>query len=295
MTNWDGPWISGNLLVQQHWIPGDDVISSSTFMQQNYGYDALNRIDWLGEYHEGATNTGSQAYSYDRYGNRTISSAFGTSINNKQFTVVTAYNQLGVPVGQSGVMTYDASGNLTKDTYSGLGVTRVYDAENRMTSETQANNYVAGVYTYNADGQRVRRKVDGVETWQVYGMDGELLAEYAASGAPASPQKEYGYRNGEMLVTAEPAACSQVARHGSNGARRASSQIASAHSPPSSAMTICRSERSSMPAAVAAPPHKVTPATMCASSSLQRRETTRQGLIISAQDTTRARRAGSQV
>jgi len=29
----------------------------------------------------------------------------------------------------------------------------------------------------------------------VYGFGGELLAEYAASAAPASPQKEYGYRD----------------------------------------------------------------------------------------------------
>jgi RHS repeat-associated protein len=70
-----------------------------------------------------------------------------------------------------------------------------------MTSETQANSYVAGVYTYNADGQRVRRNVGGVETWQVYGLAGELLAEYAANAAPTSPQKEYGYRNGQLLVT----------------------------------------------------------------------------------------------
>jgi hypothetical protein len=60
----------------------------------------------------------------------------------------------------------------------------------------------AEIYTYNADGQRVRRKVDGVETWQVYGFEGELLAEYAANGASNSPQKEYGYRNGQLLVTA---------------------------------------------------------------------------------------------
>jgi RHS repeat-associated protein len=65
---------------------------------------------------------------------------------------------------------------------------------------------VAGTYTYNADGQRVRRKVGGVETWQIYGMEGELLAEYAASGAVTLPQKEYGYRNGQLLISAEPAA-----------------------------------------------------------------------------------------
>jgi RHS repeat-associated protein len=58
-------------------------------------------------------------------------------------------------------------------------------------------------YTYDASGQRVRRNVNGVETWAIYGLGGELLAEYAASAAPASPQKEYGYRNGQLLITAE--------------------------------------------------------------------------------------------
>lgn len=41
-----------------------------------------------------------------------------------------------------------------------------------------------------------------METWQVYGIDGELLAEYQAGAAPSTPQKEYGYRGGELLITA---------------------------------------------------------------------------------------------
>jgi len=52
----------------------------------------------------------------------------------------------------------------------------------------------------------VRRKVNGVETWQVYGLAGELLVEYAANAVTANPQKEYGYRNGQLLITAEPGA-----------------------------------------------------------------------------------------
>lgn len=39
--------------------------------------------------------------------------------------------------------------------------------------------------------------------WHVYGFDAELLAEYDADAAPAQPQKEYGYRNGELFITAE--------------------------------------------------------------------------------------------
>jgi RHS repeat-associated protein len=129
---------------------------------------------------------------------------WGTGINNKQFDVTTSNNRLAVPSGQSGTMSYDSAGNLTTDTYTGAG-SRIYDAENRMTKAWGGNNQWQE-YTYNADGQRVRRKVDAVETWQVYGFEGELLAEYAASGAATSPQKEYGYRNGQLLVTAESAA-----------------------------------------------------------------------------------------
>jgi len=77
------------------------------------------------------------------------------------------------------MMSYDASGNLTMDTYTGVG-SRTYDAsENRMTAAQGGVNGAQQNYTYDANGRRVRRKVNGVETWQVYGMEGELLAEYA--------------------------------------------------------------------------------------------------------------------
>jgi len=96
-------------------------------------------------------------------------------------------------------MSYDAAGNLTNDTYGGQGQ-RTFDAENRM-KQAWANGQWQ-TYTYDGDGRRVKRLVNGVETWQVYGLGGELLAEYAANTAPTLPQKEYGYRNGQLLVTA---------------------------------------------------------------------------------------------
>ena len=82
--------------------------------------------------------------------------------------------------------------------YTGSG-NRVYDAENRMTS-AQDNTGVWAYYTYNADGQLTRRKSSNQETWQVYGFEGELLAEYPVNGPVASPQKEYGYRNGQVFI-----------------------------------------------------------------------------------------------
>ena len=197
---------NGNLRKQETFVPNEQNTSPTSWSQQ-YDYDTLNRLRRVHEYTGDTTKDWQQEYAYDRYGNRTIeqdvTKTWGGGINKKDFSVSTTNNRLGVPSGQSGTMSYDNAGNLTTDTYSAAAVTRLYDAENRMTSETQANSYVAGSYTYNGDGQRVRRKVNGVETWQVYGMDGELLAEYAMNGAAVSPQKEYGYRNGQLLITTE--------------------------------------------------------------------------------------------
>jgi RHS repeat-associated protein len=204
---------NGNLKKQDVYVPTTDALQNApyTMWTQAYDYDSLNRLQRVNE-NTGNTQTDwQQEYVYDRYGNRTIhqTNTYGTGVNKKDFTVNTANNRLAVPSGQSGAMTYDNAGNLTIDTYSGNAVIRVYDAENRMRKETQPNSVVAGEYTYNGDGQRVRRKVGGVETWQVYGMDGELLAEYAANAAVTTPQKEYGYRNGQLLITAD-AAISQL-------------------------------------------------------------------------------------
>ncbi|HKR60080.1 MAG TPA: RHS repeat-associated core domain-containing protein [Pyrinomonadaceae bacterium] len=195
---------NGNLYVQQHWIPHNDQMSAYTVHQQNYDYDSLNRITWVGEYLNGATNTGGQSFTYDRWGNRLIHPAsWGIGINNKQFTVDPAgTNRLLVPTGQSGVMSYDSAGNLSTDSYTGIG-NRWYDAENRMISAQGGPQANYQYYNYDANGQRIIRTSEGVATWQVYGIDGELLAEYAANGGATAPQKEYGYRNGQLLITAE--------------------------------------------------------------------------------------------
>jgi RHS repeat-associated protein len=193
-TSQSMPDNNGNLKKQEIFVPG-----ASSWLQQ-YDYDNLNRLQGVSE-STGGTTLWRQEYVYDRYGNRTIhqTNTWGSGIPKPNFGVATASNRLTPPTGYT--MSYDAAGNLSNDTYTGAG-TRTYDAENRMTTAWGGNNQ-SQVYNYNADGQRTRRKVDGVETWQIYGMDGELVAEYAANGLATSPQKEYGYRNGQLLVTAE--------------------------------------------------------------------------------------------
>ncbi|MGH9874926.1 MAG: hypothetical protein ACRD9S_20925, partial [Pyrinomonadaceae bacterium] len=159
---------NGNLRKQETLIPNNEQNTSSTSWNEQYDYDSLNRLQRVHEYTGNTALDWQQEYVYDRYGNRTIHQtntwgpASGPAINKKDFTAnVGNKNQLGVPSGQGGTMTYDPAGNLTTDTYSAAAVTRAYDAENRMTSETQTNNNVLGSYSYNADGQRVRRTVAG--------------------------------------------------------------------------------------------------------------------------------------
>lgn len=196
---------NGNLKQQEVYVPLTDQLQNAPFAMwtQEYNYDSLNRLQGVQENAGDPQLNSRQEYIYDRFGNRRIhqSNTVGTGIN-KEFTVNTGNNRLGVPQGQAGVMTYDDAGNLTTDTYSGNAVKRKYDGENRLTSEFHSGNYLAGDYVYNAEGKRIRRTANGVETWQVYGMGGELLAEYPANGPAASPRKEYGHRNGELLIVA---------------------------------------------------------------------------------------------
>lgn len=200
---------NGNLKKQEVFIPNNEALPTTSYSMrwQQYNYDALNRLDWAREVIDGGAEQWKQAFTYDRWGNRRINTGvtYGAGINNKNFEKHDYTNRLYAPgdlalPDASRQIRYDAAGNQIKDTYSGYG-TAVFDGDNRITTITDAS---AGstTYAYSADGQRVRRTIVGVETWQVHGFNGELVAEYAASGSPASPQKEYGYRNGQLLITA---------------------------------------------------------------------------------------------
>ncbi|HYE12952.1 MAG TPA: RHS repeat-associated core domain-containing protein [Pyrinomonadaceae bacterium] len=209
---------NGNLRKQDIYVPGDEAVTGFWLTTFFYDYDPLNRLARVREV-QGGQEKWAQGYAYDRWGNRLVDAAASWDNSQTQWRVpepqfdaadLPATNRLYAP-GDTALpdsqrrMRYDAAGNLTRDAYTGEGA-RAYDAENRMTSaEFSASQ--AALYTYDADGRRVKRGAGaGAEVWQVYGFGGELLAEYAAGASPASPQKEHGYRNGELLVTAGPPA-----------------------------------------------------------------------------------------
>ncbi len=71
-----------------------------------------------------------------------------------------------------------------------------------MITATDSSNHTS-TYSYDGDGRRVKRNISNTETWKAYGLGGELIAEYAQNGSASSPQKEYGYRNVQLLVIGE--------------------------------------------------------------------------------------------
>ena len=219
---WGGSGIdnNGNLVKAENWIPRANQVGDTGqyLFADTYTYDALNRLSSVDESSLDILNNGNwlhrfaQAYSYDRYGNRRINSG-GTNggVNNAQHWIDPNNNRLYAPADQNvsdpeqRLIRYDAAGNQKADFYSaGWNGTRTFDAEQRLKSAVDSSNQTT-TFVYDGEGRRIKRILNGTATWQVYGMDGELLAEYASQGSPSTPLKEYGYRNGQLLISASPA------------------------------------------------------------------------------------------
>lgn len=209
-----GPDNNGNLLFANTYSPEDEPQTHWAITRQRYNYDSLNRLKSVTEYfanyaHPESQQQSVQTYDYDPWGNRTINAAqtSGANINNTAFEVQPTTNRLYSPGDLAPQLPedyrrirYDKAGNQVKDTYTGYG-TATFDGDNHIVA-IQDKFAGSSTYTYNANAQRVRRRINNQETWQIYGIEGELVAEYAANGAVASPQKEYGYRDGQLLIAA---------------------------------------------------------------------------------------------
>jgi hypothetical protein len=176
----------------------------------------LNRLQSVNETFNSAEQW-RQWFSYDQYGNRTIDTnpepgdphlrTWG-AVNSTPFEKfdLDSTNRLYAPGDEilppaSRRMQYDEVGNLKKDSYTGAG-DRKYNANNKIVVASGGSPTAEQFYAYDAMGKRIKRKVNGVETWMVYGFGGEMVAEYAENGVPTNPQKEYGFRNGQLLITA---------------------------------------------------------------------------------------------
>ena len=105
---------NGNVYRMEHFVPGNDSVTTYSLSIDKFTYDALNRILDIQEYKqtesigETALNL-KQIYLYDRFGNRrvdTVNSNF--PVFNSPFNVDQATNRLLAP---NGTISYDVVGN----------------------------------------------------------------------------------------------------------------------------------------------------------------------------------------
>jgi len=177
-----------------------NTIGATAQWLQGFQYDELARLANVAEYQGSSTTTQtfSQAYTYDRFGNKRqsanstlslpsiASTDYDTTNNNNRFT--------------SSVATYDSAGNITADakfrTY-----THSYDANGRTIATARSGSF-SQTSTYDCAGQRVQTAVTfgGVSyRTMVYDIFGQLVADYNGS-AGTTLESENVYRGGQLLA-----------------------------------------------------------------------------------------------
>ena len=159
--------------------------NSSQDWAQEFEYDGVNRLKNAKEYRINTISSvaWNRAYSYDRYGNRRVTST-GLANEPLEPTVTGHFTAANNRLNMAGV-SYDAAGNQTS--YDEL--TLEYDAEGRNTKvKYGSSDHVT--FAYDGEGRRVKKISGGITTYYVYDALGQLAAEYS-NQAPSNSGVSY--------------------------------------------------------------------------------------------------------
>jgi RHS repeat-associated protein len=182
------------------------TIGTSTQWLQGFQYDELGRLKNVAEYQSGSmsSQTYSQGYTFDRYGNRFQSANSTLGLPAVSSSEINAATNRFINSGSTPT-TYDAAGNITTDTKF-RGMNYSYDANGRMTFAETANHGTQQTSTYDAAGQRVKTSVTVNKTattrTMVYDIFGQDVADYSGSSG-TTLERENIYRGEQLLATYE--------------------------------------------------------------------------------------------
>ena len=161
------PGTNNNGNVMGYWY--QDGVNSSFSHTATYSYDGVNQLT-------NAVASGSATYNltfgYDAYGNMTCQTNGQTNGPCPNWAYNTSTNQLTT----SG-FTYDAAGNLTKDSSNVTARTWQSDAEGRVASVDSGSTWG---FTYNALGYRVQWAYTGGADQHLFDPEGNWLGVAAS-------------------------------------------------------------------------------------------------------------------
>jgi RHS repeat-associated protein len=190
-------WSSGTYLY-------DGAGNVKRIGSQRYQYDRMSRLV-EGEVLVGAQEK-TQSLAYDAFGNILSLTTDGSFQSNPTSN---STNRLTSAA-------YDAGGNLTDITLSGETYEYTYDPLNMM-KYLQSDTGQARVFLYDAEDERIMTFdcafVDGdcavhaQQTTTIRGLDGKVLRIYNQPfGGAWNWERDYVYRDGQLLASVEPAA-----------------------------------------------------------------------------------------
>jgi RHS repeat-associated protein len=156
------------------------------FWKQEYTYDAINRLLIAKEWKKNRSSnpvSWTRTNSYDRFGNRWVTTSGLTYADTHEPTASTNFNK---STNRLNGLTYDSAGNLLQYTPYTLN----YDAEGRLITMTSASTGNAS-FSYDGNGQRVKKVWTpgggtAATTYYVYDAAGRMAAEYGTQAPPAT-------------------------------------------------------------------------------------------------------------
>jgi RHS repeat-associated protein len=177
-------------------------INGSTQWLQGFTYDELGRLSNVAEYQSAnmSSQTYSQSYTFDRYGNRFQSANSTLGLPAVSASEINAATNRFITSGSTPT-TYDAAGNISTDTKF-RSLKYDYDANGRQTSVKLMDNTSVQDAVYDCAGQRVQTTAGSSTRTMVYDIFGQDVAEYLGSSG-TTLERENIYRGGQLLATSE--------------------------------------------------------------------------------------------
>ena len=178
------------------------TINGTTQWLQGFSYDEVGRLSNVKEFQSADTNsqTYSQSYTYDRFGNRFQSANSTLNVSAISSSEINAATNRFINTGSTPT-TYDAAGNIKQDTKF-RGLKYDYDANGRQTTVKLADDSVIQSAIYDCTGRRVQTTAGGVTRASVYDVFGQQVADYLGSTG-STLERENIYRGGQLLAVVE--------------------------------------------------------------------------------------------